>query len=551
MEHSSIGSRPGTRVRAAGRGLSRRELLGALGFGAGSVVLLNGCVMPAPADDPPRPPAGVPDPVPFVDGVMAGDPRPDGTAIWTRLEVPPGTGDVGVMWSVAEDPGFTTMVAGGLVTAGAAGGHAVTVPVSDLAPDRWYWYRFETSAGAPVGPAISRAGRLRTAPAPGSSPDHLRFAFGSCQQINDSWFVAHRAAAAEPGLDFFVHLGDYVYVSDTDTLTLDDYRAVQRRWRAQPLLRDLQARVPTVAMWDDGEFYNGVDRTGPPARLAAAKQAWFEQFPVVDPGDQRLYRRFGWGDLADVSMIDVRSYRDPAIDDIVYTSGGGPYDPTRTTLGAAQMAWLRQGLRDSTARWRLIGNPYNINPWRLVNLEFLRAFRPDLPPEPGIYAPNEAWDDYVVERRDLLQFLADEGIDDTVFVSGHTHIYLVSDLRPEPDRPGSPVVAHDFCTGSLTADPDIRRAYLGDLPREVAEEILRAAERWVLGQNPGTIRHMNLLDQGYTVVDVTPEEMVVTVRLVDTFDPDAEAVDGARFRLTPGAERLEILPASGAKGSFA
>ena len=39
---------------------------------------------------------------------------------------------------------------------------------------------------------------LRTAPAPGASPDRLRYAFASCQQINDSWFVAHRAAAVEP-----------------------------------------------------------------------------------------------------------------------------------------------------------------------------------------------------------------------------------------------------------------------------------------------------------------------------------------------------------------
>ena len=61
----------------------------------------------------------------------------------------------------------------------------------------------------------------------------------------------------------------------------------------------------------------------------------------------------------------------------------------------------------STAAWRIVGNPYNISPWRLVNLEFLRAFRPDLPANSGIYAPNEAWDDYMQERRDLLQFLVD------------------------------------------------------------------------------------------------------------------------------------------------
>ena len=85
----------------------------------------------------------------------------------------------------------------------------------------------------------------------------------------------------------------------------------------------------------------------------------------------------------------------------------------------------------------------------------------------------------------------------------------------------------------------------------VAEEVLRTAERYVLTQNEGSLRYMNLIDQGYTVVDVTPEELVVTVRLVDTTDPDAGAVDGARFRLTPGADRIELLPASGARGSFA
>ena len=105
-------------------------------------------------------------------------------------------------------------------------------------------------------------------------------------------------------------------------------------------------------------------------------------------------------------------------------------EPGRTTLGAEQYEWFTEGLAASTAAWRVIGNPYNINPWRLVNLEFLRAFRPDLPPNSGIYAPNEAWDDYMAERRDLLQFLVDAGVTDTVFASGHTHVPLVASCGP-------------------------------------------------------------------------------------------------------------------------
>ncbi len=530
--------------------MTRRELLSALGFGVGSAVVVGACTVPAPPPEPKLPPPGVPDPLPFTDGVIAGDPAPDGSVLWTRVTAPLDGADVPVLWTVAEDPSFATMSAGGLVLATAATGHTVTVPVTGLAPDRWYHYRFE-APGPEGAQATSRTGRLRTAPAVGSSPDRLRFAFASCQQLNDSWFVAHRAAAAEADLDFFMHLGDYVYVSDTATLSLQDYRDEYRRWRQQPLLRDLHAALPMVAMWDDGEFYNGVDAFGPPQRLANAKQAWFDSFPLVDPGGRRAYRRFGWGDLVDLSMIDVRAYRDPAIDDIVYTGPGGAYEPGRTTLGAEQYDWFTQGLARSSAAWRIVGNPYNINPWRLVNLEFLRAFRPDLPPNSGIYAPNEAWDDYMLERRDLLQFLVDTGVTDTVFASGHTHTALVSELRADFDRPSTPVAAFDVCTGSLTADPDPRKAFLGDLPPDAAEEVLRAAERFVLSQNRPYLRHMNLVDQGYTVVEVTPDETLVTIRNIDTFDPDAEAVDGARFRIAKGAQRIEILPTPGRKGSFA
>ena len=63
------------------------------------------------------------------------------------------------------------------------------------------------------------------------------------------------------------------------------------------------ATVP--AMWDDGEFYNGVDKYGPPARLAAGRQAWFENMPLVDPGESRMYRSLAWGDLADIPVVVI------------------------------------------------------------------------------------------------------------------------------------------------------------------------------------------------------------------------------------------------------
>lgn len=540
----------GTRraVAAGGGRMTRRELLTALGFGVGAAVVVDGCAFPPPEPDPPKPPPGVPDPLPFPDGVMAGDPATGGAVIWTRVETG-GAADAPVLWTVAEDPGFTQIAAGGLVVATSARGHMVHVPIEGLLPDRWYHYRFE-AAGPDGHQVASRTGRLRTSPSPGSSPGHLRFAFGSCQQLNDSWFVAHRAAAAEPGLDFFMHLGDYVYVSDTSTLTLDDYRAAYRRWRRQPMLRELHAAVPTVAVWDDGELYNGFDASGDPQRIAAGTRAWFESFPVLDAGGGSPHRRFSWGDLADLFVLDVRSRRDPNAAGDLHAGDSEADDLGRTTLGTEQYTWLADGLAASGTAWRLIGSGYNVAPWRLLNLEFLRPFRPDLPPNAGFYAPSEGWDDYMAERRQLLEHLLRQDVHDTVFASAHTHIALVAELQPDYDSPTSPVAAFDFCSPAMTADPDPRRAFLGDLPLPVAEAVLRGAEQWVLGQNRPYLRHMNLVDTGYTVVDVTPDAVEVTIRLIDTFDPDAEPFDGARFRVRRGAGRIEVLPTATRRGSF-
>jgi alkaline phosphatase D len=523
--------------------MSRRELMAALAAAGLGGIVASACAAEPPEWAPLDP--GAHEVGPFPDGVMAGDPLDDGAVIWTRVLPPRGdpAATVPVIWSVAADASFSNILAGGAVVAGPGAGHCVSVRVSGLPSDGWYHYRFEAAGAA------SRVGRMRTAPSPGGSPDRLRFAFASCQQLS-SQFVAHRAIAAEPDLDFLLHLGDYVYVNDELTLSLEDYRDCYRRWRRQPHLRDLHAAVPTVAMWDDGEFYNGIDRGGDPLRLEAAARAWFESFPVMDPGGRRAYRSLSWGGLVDLPVIDVRYFRDPASEETDYTTPGVPHDPARTTLGAEQFAWLTGVLGGSTAAWRVIGNPYNIAPWKLVNLEWLRPFRPGMPPDAGIYAPNEAWDDYLRERRDLLAYLADHDIADTVFASAHTHIYITSELRVD-DRPGSAPVAVDFCTGSLTADPDPRIAYLPDLPLEVAEEVLEVAERWVIANNGPSMRHFNLVEQGYTVVEVTPEEMRVTHRVIDTHDPDALARDGARFRLRKGSSRLEVLACPDPVGVFA
>jgi alkaline phosphatase D len=63
----------------------------------------------------------------------------------------------------------------------------------------------------------------------------------------------------------------------------------------------------------------------------------------------------------------------------------------------------------------------------------------------------------------------------------------------------------------------------------------------MMGANAPYLKQIDLLNQGYVLVDVTPEETTVEFRVLDTFDPDAEASTFARFRVVAGRPGVEVL----------
>jgi alkaline phosphatase D len=525
-------------------GLDRRAFLALLGAGGAAALRPTWFALPQAGAVPAVDPA-------FPHGIAAGDPRVDGSVIWTRVDpaADPGAG-IEVTWEVSDTEGFGSILATGTATAAADADHTVHALVTGLDPDGWFSYRFR------YGAHTSRTGRLRTAPAPGTSPASLRFTFSSCQQRNSSYYVAHTAMANED-LDFVVHYGDYIYVSDGGTQTLDDYRGVYRDFKANPLLQDLHARYPMVVMWDDGEFVNGVDSTMPEPRFTNAKRAWFEYQPVIGPAEEphRAYRSFAWGDLADLWMLDVRTYRSKLVDandtggllpttDTNLPSGFAIFDPDRTCLGAAQKAWFTDELVASTATWRHVGVGYPFVALRLEDYD-TPAVRADPPPgwhpNGGKYFSTEQWDGYWAERRELMDLIADRCIENVIVTSGHTHIYFESGLRPDYDdlpdadgHGGSPVVAREFVCGSLTADPDVRDEFFPGKPRDEQEAGVHALEQAFLGANPH-VDYIDLLNQGYGLVHVTPAETRVDFRVIDTFDAQAVATTKASWTIPVGS----------------
>jgi len=528
-----------------GMSLKRRTFIAMLGA-SGAAVALKPTWFDLPADA-----AATPVDPAYPHGIAAGDPRPDGSVIWTRVDpTADAGGGVEVLWEVATAADFATIVASGSTTATAGTDHTLKVLVEGLGSDAWYAYRFTYDD------EVSRTGRLRTAPAAGSSPEQLRFAFSSCQQITRSIYVAHAAMAAEEGLDFFVHYGDYVYVSDGGTQTVDDYRNVYKRFKANPYLQDLHAAVPIVAMWDDGEFANGVDKTFPLPRFDNARQAWFEFFPHLAPAEEpfRTYRAFEWGDLVDFTMLDVRQYRDVLVDanipegilpstDTNLPSGAVIFDPDRSCLGAPQKAWFKDRLTASTATWRHIGTGYPFVALRLEDYDTpeVRADPPEgWHPNGGKYFSTEQWDGYWAERRELMDFVAAECVENVIITSGHTHIWFEAGIRPDyDDLPvdgvgGSPVVAREYVCGSLTADPDVRESFFPGLPKEEAEAGVRSLEAAFLAGNPH-VGYIDLLNQGYGLVTMTPATTTVDFRVIDTFDEDAVAVTKETYEVAAGS----------------
>jgi alkaline phosphatase D len=252
----------------------------------------------------------------YPEGVASGDPDYHSVILWTRRPFTDGQRHR-LTVEVAEDEGFSRVVAHAAVPVSAAADWTTRALVGGLKPSRTYWYRFTDADGNG-----SRIGRTRTAPRPDDRRP-VNFAFVSCQDVNEGTLNAYRRlifederAAPADQLDFVHHLGDFIYEvveypEEVKTrydrtiyevarlpdggkagnfhfpLNVDGYRAVYKGYLRDPDLQDARARWPFVAMWDNHEFswqgWQSIQKAGkarPGQSIkVAANQAWWEYLP--------------------------------------------------------------------------------------------------------------------------------------------------------------------------------------------------------------------------------------------------------------------------------
>lgn len=498
----------------------------------------------------------------FLHGVASGDPLPDGILLWTRVTPTaaaiPGSGlgpDTDVSWVLARNKALTDVVSRGSVTATAASDHTVKADIRGLEPATDYWFRF--SAGGTDSPVA----RTRTAPAADAAVSGLRFGVVTCANWEAGYFSAYRHLAARSDLDAWLHLGDYIYEYKSgeyaargkvvrphspanEIITLADYRTRHGRYKTDADLQALHHKAPVIAIWDDHEFADNAWSGGAvnhtegaegtwADRKAAAKQAYFEWMPVRPAIEGTTYRRLRFGKLADLSLLDLRSFRSQQAS----AGSGSVDDPNRTITGRAQLDWLKAGLKASDTTWRLVGNSVMIAPFVIGSLtaDLLKPLAKLLDlPQDGIGVNTDQWDGYTDDRRELLAHLRDNAIRNTVFLTGDIHMSWANDVPIDAGTyPLSPSAATEFVITSVTSDnlDDIVKVPEGTVSF-VASPLIQAANRhvhWV-----DTDRH------GYGVLDITAERAQMDYYVLsDRTNANATSSWERSYRTRSGTQKVE------------
>ena len=195
---------------------------------------------------------------------------------------------------------------------------------------------------------------------------------------------------------FFVHSGDAIYADSpipssfvagdkkewTNIVTpevskvaetLDEFRGRYRYNLLDENVRRFNAQVPQIWQWDDHDVMNNwsdaKDLSGDsryreksvPLLVARGARA-FREYAPMRPFDaresQRVYRRFGYGPLVDLFVIDLRSYRGPNTNNLQTTQSA-----ETAFFGREQLEWLKAGLARSRAVWKVVASdlPLGLN----------------------------------------------------------------------------------------------------------------------------------------------------------------------------------------------
>lgn len=519
----------------------------------------------------------------FDHGVASGDPLADRVILWTHARRSRTNLPLVLRWEVSLDARFRRIVSSGWVKAGPETGYTAKVDATGLRPGHLYFYRFRTLL------AVSPVGITRTLPAQGV--ERVKLAVFSCSNYPAGYFHAY-GQAVRAGAEYALHLGDYIYEYGADgyasedaqalgrtsrpsneIVTLDDYRQRYAQYRSDPDLKQLHARLPMIAIWDDHEIANDTwsdgaenhDETteGPFSnRVNAALRAYHEWMPIRTPDRtdlRKIYRSFDFGGLLSLHMLETRlvGREEPVtLLDLVNPATAASAatalaSPRRQMLGNEQLDWLSAQMAGSSARWQVLGQQVLMGRMEFP-VSILQALNPsDTSPEaqaagakaisdylgakataalnPAALTPVQqallnpqinprlgynldAWDGYPAAREILLGTAAAMG-KRLVVLAGDTHNAWHNDLTLMDGTK----VGEEFATSSVSS-PGLEE-YLVTIPPAQTASIFRGVI--------DSLRYCETARRGYLMMEFSPEAASGTWYLLDTVKSSAHAIGAA------------------------
>jgi alkaline phosphatase D len=391
------------------------------------------------------------------------------------------------------------------------------VRLDGLVPDRKYSYRVRFDRGG-----HTALGSFRTAPGETQAAP-VRLAFGGdvagqnvCRDAAEGFPILNTIRAWRP--DVFVGLGDMIYADNACSATglygnaqlagdfgpavdLAGFWAHWRYNRADPASRRLLASTSYVGVWDDHEVINdfgpltdvGPSPPYPPDLhlLPIGLRAFLDYTPVASA--PRLYRSLRWGRHLELFVLDTRSHRDA-------NHAQDSAERPKTMLGRDQLRWLREGLLRSDATWKVIVSS--------VPMSIPTGF----PPTNGRdgWANFDQQTGFESELLDILRFMAENGIDNPLWLTTDVHFAEAFRYKPFPEHPDFAI--HEIATGPLnsgifpnravdsTLNPDVLFFHGPESPAQVTS--WEEAKRWF---NFGTLEVGVRGDLTAQVVDTAGE----------------------------------------------
>jgi alkaline phosphatase D len=409
----------------------------------------------------------------FSLGVAAGDVSSSSAILWAHADK---SGKYTL--KVSTKASFRSLVASKNVTASKSHDNTVQAVVKGLPAATKLFYRF-AGKGSSV---RSDVGQFTTAPKP-SANKTIRFAFSGDEDAQPTAgskkpfynnFDSFKRMLAEKN-NFNIDFGDTIY-SDSEVPNSGPIAmTVAAKWakyKQNLKLKNLSKLRSAAAMynhWDDHEFINDFTRAEQGGAIYSAGVKAFRDYqPVTYSASKGIYRSERWGSNLEIFFLDERSFRSakasaggtcdnpatPGQPDFAPTapqttrstfaaiapSLAQPVsaaclakinDPSRTMLGASQLARFESAIKASKATFKVIMN--------------------EVPIQQFYALPYDRWEGYESERRKLVDFLT-ANVKNTIFLTTDVHGNLVNTIKFSSLGESGPAVdsgIYDFTTGPV------------------------------------------------------------------------------------------------------